>query len=65
MGLMAAPEAPGIARPLWRVVRLDETGNRFVVVGDLSAPAADRLIGDLERKGHKQTYFKEMQPCKR
>ncbi len=58
------PESPVRIRPLWRVIRLDGNGNRFVVAGDLSAHVADRLIGDFERKGHKQTYVKERQPCK-
>jgi len=42
---------------------LDEHGNRFPVADTLSADAADRLVADYEGKGHKQTYFKERQPC--
>jgi hypothetical protein len=49
---------------LWRVVRLDDNGNHFKVAGNLTQYVADRLIGDYESKGHKQTYLKERQPCK-
>jgi hypothetical protein len=45
---------------LWRVVRLDDNGNRFEVAGNLSQRAAERLIDAYERKGHKQTYCKEL-----
>ena len=48
---------------LWRVVRLDENVNRFPVADTLSEAAADRLVAAYEGKGHKQTYFKERQPC--
>jgi hypothetical protein len=55
--------SPDRARPLWRVVRLDENGNCFEVARGLSQRAAGLLIDDYERKGHKQTYCKEVQPC--
>lgn len=48
---------------IWRVVRLDDNGNRFEVTRGLSAEAADRLIRIFEGKKHKQTYLKEIQPC--
>jgi len=48
---------------LWRVFRLDDHGNCFEVARDLPEDAANRLIAAYERKGHKQTYCKEMQRC--
>lgn len=50
------------AGPRWRVLRIDNNGNRFILADDLSAQAADQLIAAYECKGHKQTYFKERQP---
>lgn len=44
----------------WRVYRLDDNGNRFMIAGDLTELEADALIDDYERKGHKQTYCKEV-----
>lgn len=61
---MAAPcDRPAAAPALWRVFRLDEHGNRFEVARGLTAQAAELLIGDYERKGHKQTYCKEEEQC--
>ena len=57
------PASSDRTKPLWRVVRLDDNGNRYEVARDLSRCAADRLIDDYEGKGHKQTYCKEVQPC--
>lgn len=47
--------------PLWSVWRQDDNGNVFLVKDDLTEAAAQRLVRDLESRGHKQTYLaKEM-----
>jgi RluA family pseudouridine synthase len=46
---------------LWRVCRVDDNGNRFVVSRNLIENEADLMILDYEMKGHKQTYCKEKQ----
>lgn len=46
---------------LWRVYRVDDHGNRFELACNLTRRGADGLILDYQGKGHKQTYYKEMQ----
>ena len=43
----------------WVVRRQDDNGNRFVVQGRLGKPEADRLVAELEARGHRQLYWSE------
>jgi hypothetical protein len=43
----------------WTVHRQDDNGNRFVVQTGLSQADADRLVAELEARGHKQLYWTE------
>lgn len=45
----------------WRVLRLDDNGNEFVVATGLSQADAQRLVEDYEGRGHKQTYWMQRQ----
>jgi hypothetical protein len=38
---------------------MDDNGNQFVVQCGLSRADADRLVVELEARGHKQTYWIE------
>lgn len=46
----------------WRLVRLDDNGNAFVVRSDLTRAAAEALAREFEARGHKQSYWVEAQP---
>jgi hypothetical protein len=48
---------------IWRVVRLDDNGNRFEVARGLASDTAEQVIRNYEHKGHKQTYVKELETC--
>lgn len=39
------------------VWRLDDNGNRFMVLRGLSREEAERLAASFEAKGHKQSYW--------
>jgi hypothetical protein len=43
----------------WSVHRIDDNGNQFVVKGQLTREEAERLLGEYEARGHKQTYWIE------
>jgi hypothetical protein len=43
----------------WRVVRLDDNGNRFEVARCATRDEAQRLTDQLAAGGHKQTYWVE------
>jgi hypothetical protein len=45
----------------WAVHRQDDNGNRFVVQTGLSREAAERLVAELEARGHKQVYWTEQE----
>jgi hypothetical protein len=47
---------------LWRVVRQDDNGNRFVIAEVESLVDAERLVRQFETLGHKQTYWVEPLP---
>ncbi len=47
------------AAETWSVMRQDDNGNRFVVEKHLSQGAADRLVRELDARGHKQLYWAE------
>jgi hypothetical protein len=47
----------------WAVHRQDDNGNRFVVQTHLSREEAERLVMELERRGHKQVYWAEPEPA--
>lgn len=57
--------APDTAHPLtvgpfvWRVTRLDDNGNQFVMRDSLSYEEATRIAQEFEARGHKQVYFVE------
>lgn len=46
----------------WRVMRLDDNANTYVVREDLSEDDARALAAELEQRGHKQTYWFEPMP---
>ena len=48
----------------WRVVRLDDNGNTYVVVDDLSEAEARRKAAELEARAHKQSYEVERMPAR-
>jgi hypothetical protein len=43
----------------WAVHRQDDNGNRFVVQTRLTREEAERLVAELESRGHKQVYWAE------
>ncbi|SDI74744.1 hypothetical protein [Pseudomonas panipatensis] len=43
----------------WRLLRLDDNGNRFVMRRGLSQDEAEALARDYQARGHKQTYWAE------
>ncbi|MFE7188511.1 SPOR domain-containing protein [Kitasatospora sp. NPDC057541] len=43
----------------YRVMRQDDNGNRFRVVGGIDQEAAERLAAEFEARGHKQLYWVE------
>ena len=47
------------ARRVWRVLRLDDNGNRFVVAECVSEEEARRLADAFTARGHKQAYWVE------
>jgi hypothetical protein len=54
------PAAPGPPpEGTWVVRRQDDNGNRFVVRTHLSREEAERLVVEMEAKGHKQVYWAE------
>ena len=46
-------------RVVWRVLRLDDNGNRFVVAECASEGEARRIAEDFTARGHKQAYWVE------
>ena len=72
--VLASPDRPAAVSPpasgeaaseldgRWRVWRRDEHGNRFEVSRGHSEGEARRRVAELERAGHKQTYFAEREP---
>ncbi|MER5351132.1 SPOR domain-containing protein [Kitasatospora sp. NPDC002551] len=47
----------------YRVMRQDDDGNRFPVVGGIGREAAERLAAEFEARGHKQLYWVEPEPA--
>ncbi|MFB7475300.1 SPOR domain-containing protein [Kitasatospora sp. NPDC056184] len=47
----------------YRVMRQDDNGNRFRVVGGIGREAAERLAAEFEARGHKQLYWVEAEPA--
>ncbi|MFC5662372.1 SPOR domain-containing protein [Kitasatospora misakiensis] len=47
----------------FRVMRQDDNGNRFLVVGGIEREAAERLAAEFEARGHKQLYRVEAEPA--
>ena len=45
--------------PRWRVVRLDDNGQRYVVADDLDEAAARATAERYEARAHKQMYWAE------
>ncbi|MEK2493506.1 SPOR domain-containing protein [Kitasatospora purpeofusca] len=43
----------------FRVMRQDDNGQRFRVVGGIERVAAERLAAEFEARGHKQLYWVE------
>jgi hypothetical protein len=50
------------AAPLWRVVRQDDNGNRYLVARHSTREEARQVIARLEAGGHKQLYWIEAEP---
>ena len=48
-----------MARGVWRVLRLDDNGNWFVVAECVSEEEARRLADAFTARGHKQAYWVE------
>ncbi|MEV6979604.1 SPOR domain-containing protein [Kitasatospora sp. NPDC093806] len=46
----------------FRVMRQDDNGNRFLVVGGVEREGAERIAAELEARGHKQLYWVEAEP---
>ena len=44
---------------VWRILRLDDNGNRFVVAECASEDEARRIADEFSARGHKQTYWVE------
>ena len=42
---------------LWRVMRQDDNGNRFVVTSELTEEHASRLAQEVTERGYKQMYW--------
>jgi hypothetical protein len=61
--MMSTPDAATPFNPhnagTWRVYRQDDNGNRFVVQAHLNREDAERLVTELESRGHKQVYWVE------
>jgi len=47
------------ARVVWRVLRLDDNGNRFVIAECASEDEASRIADEFTARGHKQAYWVE------
>ena len=47
------------AHGVWRIFRLDDNGNRFVVAECVSEEEARRLADAFAARGHKQAYWVE------
>jgi len=52
----------GAHEPAWSVWRQDDNGNVFLVRAGLTEGAAVMLSRELEREGHKQTYWAKEEP---
>ncbi|MBM3980700.1 MAG: Gfo/Idh/MocA family oxidoreductase [Planctomycetes bacterium] len=50
---------PMLLEEKWTVWRTDDTGNTFLVRGNLTREEALRTVAEFESRGHKQTYFAE------
>ena len=46
-------------RVVWRVLRLDDNANRFVVAECASEEEARRISDEFTARGHKQVYWVE------
>ncbi len=46
----------------WRVLRVDDNGNTFVVAEQLEESDARARLEELERRAHKQSYWIEPTP---
>jgi hypothetical protein len=46
-------------RVAWRVLRLDDNGNRFVVAECASEEEAQQIADEFTARGHKQAYWVE------
>ena len=47
------------ARVVWRILRLDDNGNRFVVAECAAEAEAQRIAAEFIARGHKQAYWVE------
>jgi hypothetical protein len=57
--LQAMRERYAMCVHTWRVMRLDDNGNTFIVATKLEEGAARERVDELQRRGHKQTYWCE------
>ena len=60
--LLCKQEATGsnpVSSTNWRLMRQDDTGNQFEIVGNLDKEQAVKLRDEFEARGHKQMYWIE------
>jgi hypothetical protein len=55
----------GIHDDAWTVFRQGDDGNRFVVQTGLTRDEANRLVAELEARGHKQHYWAARETVRR
>ena len=46
-----------VAKPRWQVCRTDDNGNDFIMFNAWEESEAARMVGEYERRGHKQHYW--------
>jgi hypothetical protein len=47
----------------WKVIRIDDNGQQFVLAHNLSESEAETLVVKMESRGHKQTYVCKKMSC--
>jgi len=62
VGVNSTTRKHGAQEPAWSVWRQDDNGNVFLVRAGLTEAAAVTLSRELEREGHKQTYWAKQEP---
>ena len=47
----------------WKVIRIDDNGQQFVLARNLLESEAQALVVKMESRGHKQTYVCKKMSC--